>query len=102
MRLDVLDSFSFVGLASAMPNAAKLTPEELNRLSIADPDEIRKSISHALQFNGRQRNRHAANLAADIAADLLVKALETGNYVIMQRPAPYDATTHIPRVPLTD
>lgn len=85
-----------------MPNAQQLTSEELGRLTVADPDEIRKSISHALQFNGRRRNPHAANLAADIAADLLVKALETGNYVIMRRPAPYDATAHISRIPLTD
>jgi hypothetical protein len=30
-----------------MPNAQKLTPDELNRLSIADPDEIRKSRMHS-------------------------------------------------------
>ena len=39
----------------AMSDAPKPTPDELARLTVADPDEIRKSLSFALRFDGRKR-----------------------------------------------
>jgi hypothetical protein len=85
-----------------MPDAPKLTPDELARLTVADHDDIRQSVAHGLRFDGRKRIRYAENSMADIAADHLVKHLQAGGYVIMKKPPTYDDSAHIPRVPLKD
>jgi hypothetical protein len=78
------------------PMTEQLTPDERARLTPADPDELRKALSFALQYNGRKRNHHADGLAADIAADHLARALETGNYVVMRKPTPTGPATWPP------
>jgi Zn-dependent protease with chaperone function len=72
------------------------TPDERPRLIPADPDELRKAISFALQFNGRKRNHYADTLAADITADHLARALEKGNYIVMRKPTPTPPATWPP------
>jgi hypothetical protein len=59
-----------------MPNAKNLSPDEIARLTPADPDDIRQSIAHGLRYDGRKRVRHADDNMAGIAADHLVRFLE--------------------------
>jgi hypothetical protein len=81
----------------------ELTADELARLTVADPDDLRKALSFALKHNGRKRNQHAETLAADIAADHLARALEASNYIVMQRPATQFTTAdYKPSLPLKD
>jgi hypothetical protein len=86
-----------------MPDAPDFTPEDIARMTVADPDELRKAVSHALKFNGRKRNHHADGFAADIAPDHLVRMLERGNYVIMKRPGThFSLDDYKPSLPLKD
>jgi hypothetical protein len=64
----------------------ELTPEELARLKLADPDDLKFSIAHGLRFNGRKRVHYADNQMADIAADHLLQHLEASGYVILRKP----------------
>jgi hypothetical protein len=79
-RYYVLDLFPGVVYGPAMT-------DDLERLSPADPDELRLTLSLALQRDGRRRFRHGDDLMAKLVADHLVRYLEQRNYVVMQRPA---------------
>jgi len=56
------------------------------KLSPADPEDLRFTLSLALQIDGRRRYRQADELMAKIVADHLVRYLEMRNYVVMRKP----------------
>jgi hypothetical protein len=60
-----------------MPDTSKVTPDELSRLTVAGHDDIRHAIAHGLRLDGRKRVRHADDSMANIAADHLVRHLES-------------------------
>jgi hypothetical protein len=60
--------------------------DDPSKLSPADPDELRLTLSLALQRDGRRRFRHGDELMAKIVADHLVQYLEARNYVVMRKP----------------
>jgi hypothetical protein len=82
----VLDLFSLASYRRAVPDDPKLTPEERAGLTIADPDEIRKSLSFALRFDGRKRLHRADEHMSNITADHLIRYLERSGYVVMKKP----------------
>ena len=84
-----------------MSDAPELTPDELARLTVADPDAVRHSIGHGLRIDGRRRVRHADDSMTNIAADHLVRYLESCGYVIMKKPTPPHVSPHS-TIPLTD
>ena len=61
-----------------MPDAPKLRP--------ATRDELAQSLSFALRFNGRKRERGADEIMANITADRLIEHLERSGYVVMCKP----------------
>ncbi len=50
------------------------------------PEELAKSLSYALRFNGRKRVTVGDELLAQIVAERLVEYLEQAGYVVMKRP----------------
>jgi len=81
----------------------ELTPDERARLALADPDDLRFSLSHALLYDGRKRNHRAETFGAAIVADHIVRSLERGGYVVMRKPpTQFTASDHKPSLPLTD
>ena len=58
-----------------MPDAPNLRP--------ATRDELTQSLSFALRFNGRKRERGADEIMANITAERLVEHLERSGYVVM-------------------
>jgi hypothetical protein len=61
-----------------MPDDEELTP--------ADPQDLADSIAFALRFSGRKRVHDADAFMAKIAADRIVRHLETAGYVVMKKP----------------
>ena len=61
-----------------MPDRPNLRP--------ATRDELTKSLSFALRFNGRQRIHSVDELMAQITAQRLVEYLERAGYVVMHKP----------------
>jgi hypothetical protein len=52
----------------------------------ATAEEIAQTLSFALQFEGRKRVHHAADIMARITADRLVRHLARAGFVLMKRP----------------
>jgi hypothetical protein len=52
----------------------------------ATPDEIAKTLSSALRYDGRHRVRMADDAMAGITAERLVERLQRSGFVLMKRP----------------
>ena len=53
----------------------------------ATRDEVRDALSYALRFSrAGKSHRHASELMARIAADVLVEHLERSGFVLMRKP----------------
>ncbi len=68
----------------------------------ATTDDLVQALSFALQFEGRKRIYHAADLMAQITAEKLVAHLERSGFVVMRKPpgvAP--STSAMPSMPGT-
>jgi hypothetical protein len=78
-RAFVLATFSSFGYRPAMP-------DQDEKLTSADPEEIADSISFALMFSGRKRVHDSDRMTASIAAQRIVRHLERCGYVLMKRP----------------
>ena len=61
-----------------MPDTPKLRP--------ATREELAQSLSFALRFNGRKRERGADEIMANITAERLIEHLERSGYVVMHKP----------------
>jgi hypothetical protein len=77
-----------------MPDTPNLRP--------ADPDELQRSLAHALKFDGRRHHHRADGFMAEIAAVHLMACLEQSGFVIMKKPlkntqasVPSPRTTHL-------
>jgi hypothetical protein len=84
-----------------MPDAPQLTPDELSHLSVAGHDDIRQAVAHGLRFDGRKRIRYADDSLANIAADHLVRHLESCGYMILKKPTSPHVSPHS-TIPMTD
>jgi hypothetical protein len=77
-----------------------LSPSDTDRLRSANPDDVAESISHALRYNGgRRRVHHADSKMARVSADLLVRHLLAGGYVIVKKGGAAAPTTSIMPTP---
>jgi hypothetical protein len=61
-------------------------PDDAEKLTPADPDELASALAFALKFEGRKRQHDSDVFMADIAAKRLVRYLERARYVVMKRP----------------
>lgn len=75
----VLAPFSSSGYRPAMP-------DQDEKLTSADPEDIAASIAFALMFSGRKRVHDCDRMTASIAAQRIVRHLEKCGYVLMKRP----------------
>jgi hypothetical protein len=55
-------------------------------LTLATPDDLAKSLSFALRFEGRKSKHDSDRLNADIVAQRLVRYLDKAGYVVMKKP----------------
>ncbi len=63
-------------------------------------DEVRDALGYALRFNkAGKAHRHAHEMIARIAANVLVEHLELSGFVVMKRPAALAPST-TPLMPL--
>ncbi len=63
-----------------------LSPTDPDPLRPANPDDVIEAISHALRHDGgRRRVHHADGIMARVTADLLVRHLLAGDYVIIKK-----------------
>jgi hypothetical protein len=62
-------------------------PEPLADLTPASPEDLARSLAHALQFNGKKRYRASGGAMAEITADHLVKHLQMCGYVFLSKPS---------------
>ncbi len=69
--------------------------DDLKPLRPATRDEIRDTLGYALRFSRTGKaHRHASEMMARIAADVLVDHLELAGYVVMKKPpAPPPSTS---------
>jgi len=60
----------------------------------ATRDEVRETLGYALRFNrSGKSHRHASDMMAQIAAEVLVEHLERSGFVVMKKPpAPWPST----------
>jgi hypothetical protein len=77
-----------------MRDRASFTAEQLAGLTVADPEDVRRSIATAMRFDGRKPPFAAENALANIAAEFLVRHLERAGYVIMRRQPSAGAGAH--------
>ena len=70
--------FAPLRYTGAMPETPALRP--------TTRDELTQSLSFALRFNGRKRERGADEIMANITAERLVEHLERSGYVVMCKP----------------
>jgi hypothetical protein len=61
-------------------------PDDEEKLTPADPDDLAAALAFALKFEGRKRWHDADAFMADIVAKRLVRCLERARYVVMKRP----------------
>jgi hypothetical protein len=61
-------------------------PDQDEKLTSADPEDIADSISFALMFSGRKRVHDSDRMTASIAAQRIVRHLEKCGYVVLKRP----------------
>ncbi len=59
----------------------------------ATTDDLIQALSFALQFEGRKRIHHAADIMAQITAEKLVAHLEKSGFVVMRKPPGVAAST---------
>ncbi len=60
--------------------------KDISDLRPATTDDLVQALSFALQFEGRKRIHHAADIMAQITAEKLVAHLERSGFVIMRKP----------------
>jgi hypothetical protein len=60
-------------------------PDSLADLTPASPEDLARSLAHALQFNGKKPYRASGGAMAEITADHLVKHLQMCGYVFMSK-----------------
>ena len=71
-----------------------LSPTDPDHLRPANPDDVAESISHALRYEERRRRvHHADGMMARGTADLLVRHLLEGGFVIMKKGGAVAPTT---------
>ena len=71
-----------------------------DRLTPAAPDDLADALAFSLRFDGRRRNRDAAEIMVRIVAKRLVEPLERSGFVVMKRP-PIGGSAPVERSQLT-
>ena len=61
-------------------------PDNGEKLTRANPDDLAAALAFALKFEGRKRWHDADAFMADIVAKRLVRYLERARYLVMKRP----------------
>jgi len=70
---------------------------DASTLRAADPADVAGVLAFALQYDGRQRVRHADDLMARITAEYLIRHLAQAGFVVRREPSGAAPTTsHMP------